>query len=244
MNTLNDALKPCPFCGGEAVQGKNHCSEKFLGISDREAKITTHVIHCLKCGTEQGYRYTDFTTPELAIAAWNTRANTPESSAAQGARVNEALGKAIEQTCNVIREVGKNEYDKDELDDICNQVYLVFGRAVPAGVAQPSDATAQPMTYQIEDCGCDGKERFRIYDQGGNGICYAQNRAQAENVVSLLANTAQGKPDVLMMAKWIVSTEFRKDHACAECEGTIVIPGFKCGYHIAQDIIALAAKKG
>lgn len=69
----------------------------------------------------------------------------------------------------------------------------------------PESSAAQgAMPYLIEDCGCDGKERFRIYDQGGNGICYAQNREQAENVVSLLTQpsdaTTQQSAVVIQLA--------------------------------------------
>ena len=129
-----------------------------------------------------------------------------QSSAAQGARVNEALGKAIEQTCNVIREAGKNEYDKDELDDICNQVYLVFGRAVSAAVAQPSDATAQwkPADDAVLLCvACSetiaAQPRVDLTDEQ---MLAAFNSAESvidglHEVRKLLANTAQGKPEYM-----------------------------------------------
>lgn len=121
-------------------------------------------------------------------------AQPSDATAQPSANIDEALGKAIDQTCNVIREAGKNEYSKDELDDICNQVYLMFGRAVSAGVAQPSDATAQQI-YQIR----------HIYD---TPVCpvYAWSDV-SEDAYNLtpeddrrilyvsLANTAQGKTE-------------------------------------------------
>jgi len=113
------------------------------------------------------------------------RANTPDS-AAQGAmgRLLAGDGDLYQLLMNVA-----NGIDSPASCSLARKALIKIDNIH----AQPTDATAQQM-YQIEDCGCDGKERFRIYDQGGNGICYAQNREQAENVVSLLANTAQGKP--------------------------------------------------
>lgn len=65
-----DNLKPCPFCGGEAVAFKDNyekcgvyctCCNAMLGVR-------------LECGTvlRDGWR-TEYDTPEDAIAAWNRR---------------------------------------------------------------------------------------------------------------------------------------------------------------------------
>ena len=51
-------LKPCPFCGGEAVYPE--------GLT-----VGGYWITCSKCGIEQGHGYM---TQEEAIAAWNRRA--------------------------------------------------------------------------------------------------------------------------------------------------------------------------
>ena len=43
------------------------------------------------------------------------------------------------------------------------------------------------------------------------------------------------------LARWIgYCRELRPDYACAECvpSGPIVIPGFRCGYHVAETIRA------
>ena len=53
-----EKLKPCPFCGGEAVYPE--------GLT-----VGGYWITCSKCGIEQGHGYM---TQEEAIAAWNRRA--------------------------------------------------------------------------------------------------------------------------------------------------------------------------
>lgn len=54
---VNDELKPCPFCGGEA--------DLFNGI---DGAWSTWIIEC-DCGIEMR-----FLSKEEAIEAWNTRA--------------------------------------------------------------------------------------------------------------------------------------------------------------------------
>ena len=61
INKTNETLKPCPFCGGEAIVETEKIGKEQLlyavGCSDRE---------CVSQG-----RY--YTTVESAINAWNTR---------------------------------------------------------------------------------------------------------------------------------------------------------------------------
>lgn len=57
---MSEALKPCPFCGGEAII-KEAMSWKMS---------TAYSPECSVCPVrmDKGYR-----TSELAVAAWNTR---------------------------------------------------------------------------------------------------------------------------------------------------------------------------
>jgi Lar family restriction alleviation protein len=50
-------LKPCPFCGGEAI------------MRDNKLGCTIWIVGCRKCGADAGFR----TDKEEAIKAWNTR---------------------------------------------------------------------------------------------------------------------------------------------------------------------------
>lgn len=54
----NNELKPCPFCGGEAVVEKRFSWEK-----------TFYVCKCIQCKAESSFE----TTQEWAAAAWNRR---------------------------------------------------------------------------------------------------------------------------------------------------------------------------
>lgn len=77
MNTLNDAMKPCPFCGGkvEFHEEYPHCDG-------------CHHIYCVKCGMFDLSTAADPLNQcetidmlrEKIIPLWNTRASMPESS--------------------------------------------------------------------------------------------------------------------------------------------------------------------
>jgi len=67
---------------------------------------------------------------------------------------------------------------------------------------------------------------------------------QASEIVSLRARLAEAELDSLLMARWIFSHrgEYGLDHACKRCfpDGDILIKGFVCAYHKAEDILAAA----
>lgn len=75
-------LKPCPFCGGEARDGKD--GEYFL-------------VRCTHCGAEQ---FSDIR--RVAVSSWNRRAYLPPTPA-EAMRCPEvvALVKAMRGMCDV-----------------------------------------------------------------------------------------------------------------------------------------------
>ena len=60
-NTLNNTLKPCPFCGGEAnvIEHRFHGLDSSYGVRCKECKAETHQF---------------YESEEKAIEAWNRRA--------------------------------------------------------------------------------------------------------------------------------------------------------------------------
>ena len=83
MTEPKEALKPCPFCGGEAecdsMQGYRALSSGRLG--------NRFAIYCTSCNADMGFCYEDIESEnheaarEEIIAAWNTRADESENAA-------------------------------------------------------------------------------------------------------------------------------------------------------------------
>ena len=69
-NSATDELKPCPFCGGEAMPVKQ--------IEGRYA-IARYSVSCNGCGLVAFYEATE----AEAIAAWNTRTATTDAEFAR-----------------------------------------------------------------------------------------------------------------------------------------------------------------
>lgn len=68
-----EQLKPCPFCGGQAVIAYAHgCNAPYINARGLSARtIPLYVIQCLDCmaKTQQYERIED------AVIAWNRRAD-------------------------------------------------------------------------------------------------------------------------------------------------------------------------
>lgn len=62
---MNEELKPCPFCGGEAVM------QKRVGATGRDG-YKVYRIYCSKCGVIQCDM--EYYSERDAISAWNRRA--------------------------------------------------------------------------------------------------------------------------------------------------------------------------
>ena len=64
------AIKPCPFCGGDA-------KEQASSIPDPPVHHTIVFIKCTSCGAKGGgnYNYGKYTSSDLlfAISVWNKR---------------------------------------------------------------------------------------------------------------------------------------------------------------------------
>ncbi|MBQ1959760.1 MAG: Lar family restriction alleviation protein [Firmicutes bacterium] len=70
MNELisRQKLKPCPFCGGEAV-----ISVDTDAITDTEGRVWAYTAVCNKCAASSGLTF----TVEKAIEVWNKRVDQP-----------------------------------------------------------------------------------------------------------------------------------------------------------------------
>lgn len=128
MNTLNDALKPCPFCGKDEplIQHIAPHSHPISGLPDFGGSVT---IECRGCNLG----FIEETEAE-ARTVWNTRANTPESSAAQGAMGDEP------DAWMIFTQDGKPLWFAPEKINGLDWEPVYRKR-------QPSDATAQPSAY-------------------------------------------------------------------------------------------------
>lgn len=76
---MNNKLKPCPFCGGEA--------EAIENITNPNPKMHTFYVECTKCLVQMGQDRTIFSSKkgrlffksmEEAVEAWNRRQDNPQ----------------------------------------------------------------------------------------------------------------------------------------------------------------------
>lgn len=66
---MNEKLKPCPFCRGEA--------DAMYTYSVADCKF--YIVKCLQCGIETPFKHTE----EEAIKTWNTRTLTEDQKRAE-----------------------------------------------------------------------------------------------------------------------------------------------------------------
>ena len=67
---MNEALKPCPFCGGEAYAAKDDYEKVIIGCLKCNLYFGIEIEN--GCELYDGWRAT-FPDKEIAIEAWNTR---------------------------------------------------------------------------------------------------------------------------------------------------------------------------
>jgi hypothetical protein len=70
------ALKPCPWCGGEAAPNTITYDSAFVKDQGWN-QDTFHGVNCISCGASNR-GLVGFKTPDEAIKAWNARAMPPE----------------------------------------------------------------------------------------------------------------------------------------------------------------------
>src|SRR5687768_2457407 len=75
MSDLREALKPCPFCGGNDIRFDKHHSYNY---SHPDFKFHWSMC-CYNCGATFPNRY----RKELLVAAWNTRAALAQPEAVE-----------------------------------------------------------------------------------------------------------------------------------------------------------------
>ncbi len=63
---MNEELKPCPFCGGEAI-----VSFDPDGTKDTKGRKWAYTVLCNNCCATSGLCWSN----DMAMAAWNRRAN-------------------------------------------------------------------------------------------------------------------------------------------------------------------------
>jgi len=86
---MAEAMKPCPFCGGEA---------STWTTSAASCDSADHVLGCEDCGFFAPFAsvFESREVPQSAIAAWNRRA--PDEKDAEIARLREALAGIASMT--------------------------------------------------------------------------------------------------------------------------------------------------
>jgi Lar family restriction alleviation protein len=71
---MDEKLKPCPFCGGEASVGTCQTSDtEFLRLNGLKDDHTFYSVNCITCGTNNRGICYGYKTKAEAIEHWNTR---------------------------------------------------------------------------------------------------------------------------------------------------------------------------
>lgn len=106
MSNEHEALKPCPFCGGEA--NVEVCHSKVSGVRDR------YFPSCLDsdCAAFIVDPYSTWATKREAIAAWNTRATPSPSNDGERREAEDARFKAA-----ILLTFPDRDFDADPLQE-------------------------------------------------------------------------------------------------------------------------------
>lgn len=99
---MTDELKPCPFCGGDAMT-----------CFDDERMIFRHSVECIVCGGRSGW----YSTKEVAATAWNARAAVTDEQFSMA--VHDGRAWQVVREC---RNVGE-ETDDDFKCSLCGESY-------------------------------------------------------------------------------------------------------------------------
>ena len=107
---MSDKLKPCPFCGGEAVYSNDYGNPE----------VVSHAVMCLDpdCGATITGPYKD-----VVIAAWNRRAPMEKA--------REALADLIELARAAMKDANRDggEYDvRGELEEAQSALAALDGK--------------------------------------------------------------------------------------------------------------------
>lgn len=102
MNERNKALKPCPFCGGDAEMDPQM---GFITFDSQKRVSTRCVIYCTKCNADMGICYEDVPdmTHDHAMQAvrdmWNTRALSDQAPQDSGLLSEADIIEKIKKEC-------------------------------------------------------------------------------------------------------------------------------------------------
>ena len=80
---MNNVLKPCPFCGGEAITEGRTTIGNYK--SDREYSYVNWIVRCtnrecFRSGLRKSAFLTELLTEEEAIESWNSRAGEEDNT--------------------------------------------------------------------------------------------------------------------------------------------------------------------
>lgn len=135
----DDALLPCPFCGGE---GEHYQPNEDIAV-----------IACTKCNAESGYYDgEDSTTPYDAVKFWNTRPSPAGVDNHEEGVGDDEVRILLKQIKNAIDGYGQ---DDDVVVRMLVKDWYVLIRAAQPKPSAPGDATAllREMLKHVEDTG-------------------------------------------------------------------------------------------
>ncbi|KQI68726.1 hypothetical protein AN189_07455 [Loktanella sp. 3ANDIMAR09] len=156
---MGDALKPCPFCGGNAAISKDY---------DPDGSGAFYAIRCNNCRAQSSNVYAVETCPihfAQVRGAWNTRAEA------------DALRAEVERLRGELRSVARLAHSglqsgKRISEQSCLELILKDARAALAPTGDAQKAPADTVEVMAVDCvGCGKPATGRCMVDCGMSLC-------------------------------------------------------------------------
>lgn len=144
---MDEKLKPCPFCGGEAR------------MATQEGRPVHHFVSCVNCLASSNSLIPHGDTKEDAIAAWNRR--TPAETVSREVMTRDRF----EELCVAIYDHGWRHEEYPEAEELWSAIKQVFPQPISTGEWSPEWENIDPAIVGWIPVACRRDEKTGIVSQ-------------------------------------------------------------------------------